>query len=146
MEPRRVTENGREHRVCRLDELADPGAREFFVGEGDWPFRGFVVRRSGAVYAYVNVCPHKGHPLNLAENDFLMTVPGAGELLRCSSHGALFVPENGLCVFGPCSGRSLRPLECRVADEIVIVKVPESSTDDSQSTGRGPGGMPAREP
>ena len=30
--------------VGRLDELDDPGCREFTIGEGDWPFKGF--RRS----------------------------------------------------------------------------------------------------
>ena len=115
-----------ERAVCRLDAVADPGAREFFVGEGDWPFRGIVVRRGGAVHAYANICPHKGHPLNLADDDFLVTMAGTGQLLRCASHGALFVPETGLCVFGPCSGRGLRALPCRVADGMVLVRSPES--------------------
>ena len=114
-----------ERAVCRLDAVADPGAREFCVGEGDWPFRGIIVRRAGVLYAYANHCPHKGHPLNLAEDDFLVTVAGSGQLLRCASHGALFVPENGLCVVGPCSGRSLRPLPCRVADGQVLVRAPD---------------------
>jgi len=126
-----------ERAVCRFDEVAEPGAREFVCGEGDWPFHGLVVRRAGAVYAYANVCPHKGHPLNLAEHDFLMTVPDGGVLLRCASHGALFVPENGLCVFGPCSGRSLRQLECRVADGMVLVRAPEAHQAE------GPGSRPA---
>jgi len=34
-----------EIEVGRLDELADPGCREFQIGDGDWPFRGFIVRR-----------------------------------------------------------------------------------------------------
>jgi len=85
-----------------------------------------VVRRGEAVFAYVNVCPHKGHPLNLVDDDFLMSVPGGGQLLHCASHGALFVPENGLCVFGPCSGRSLRRLECRVVSGVVLVQAPEA--------------------
>ena len=37
--------------VGRLEELDDPGCREFTIGDGDWPFRGFVVRRGEAVYA-----------------------------------------------------------------------------------------------
>lgn len=114
-----------ERPACRLADVPEPGAREFFVGEGDWPFRGFVVRRGGELRAYANVCPHKGHPLNLAEDDFLVSLPG-GELLRCASHGALFVPETGLCVHGPCSGRNLRPLECRVVDGLVLVRAPDS--------------------
>ncbi len=115
-----------ERRACRLDELPDPGAREFVAGEGDWPFRGIVVRREGVVYAYANVCPHKGYPLNLAEDDFLIKLAGQGLVLRCVSHGALFVPETGLCVAGPCSGRGLRRLECRVVDGEVLVRAPDS--------------------
>ena len=106
--------------VARLADLGDPGAREFFVGEGDWPFRGFLVQVDGQLRAYANVCPHKRHPLNLAGDEFL--VPGA-KLLRCASHQALFEPESGLCVFGPCAGRSLTPLECWVADGEVFVRV-----------------------
>ena len=34
------------------------------MGEGDWPLRGFVVRRGELVRAYVNHCPHAGFPLN----------------------------------------------------------------------------------
>lgn len=123
-----MTEGWAEHLACRLDEIPESGAREFFVGQGDWPFRGIIVRRNAAVYAYANVCPHKGHPLNLADDDFLVPAPGAGQgqLLRCASHGALFVPENGLCMFGPCSGRSLRQLQCRVMEGKVLVRTPES--------------------
>ena len=33
--------------VARLADLGDPGAREFFVGDGDWPFRGFLVQVDG---------------------------------------------------------------------------------------------------
>ena len=108
--------------VARLADLADPGAKEFFVGEGDWPFRGFVVRLDGALRAYANVCPHKRHPLNLADDEFL--VPGQ-QLLRCASHGALFDPVSGLCVFGPCAGRSLTSLECRLEGDEILVQVPE---------------------
>jgi nitrite reductase/ring-hydroxylating ferredoxin subunit len=118
-----VSGGGAEHAVFRLAEIPEEGAREFFIGEGDWPYRGFVVRRGREVVAYENICPHKNHPLNLAEDDFLVTVAGQGRLLRCASHGALFVPENGLCVFGPCAGRSLKRLECRVEDGIVRVTV-----------------------
>jgi nitrite reductase/ring-hydroxylating ferredoxin subunit len=111
--------------VSRLADLGDPGAREFFVGEGDWPFRGFLVQVDGALRAYANVCPHKQHPLNLADDEFL--VPGQ-KLLRCMSHNALFEPETGLCVFGPCAGRYLAPLDCWVEAGEVYVRAPESLT------------------
>ncbi|MBM4197465.1 MAG: Rieske 2Fe-2S domain-containing protein [Gammaproteobacteria bacterium] len=117
-----------ERRVCRVDDIENPGAREFQSGEGDWPFSGIVCRIGESVVAYANVCPHKGHPLNLIDDHFLISMPGGGRLLRCASHGALFVPETGLCVVGPCSGRSLTPLACRIDDGAVLVRAPASRT------------------
>jgi nitrite reductase/ring-hydroxylating ferredoxin subunit len=109
-----------ERVVCRVSDLGDPCALGFFIGDGDWPFRGFLVHVNGRLRAYANVCPHKRHPLNLADDEFL--VPGQA-LLRCASHGALFEPESGLCVFGPCAGRSLTPLECWAENGEVLVKI-----------------------
>ena len=61
----------KEIAVGRVDELDDPGCREFQIGDGDWPFRGFVVRRGDDVYAYQNFCVHVGHPLNWSPDRFL---------------------------------------------------------------------------
>ncbi len=115
-ETRRVT-------VGRLDELDDPGCREFEIGEGDWPFRGFVVRQGDAVYAYENVCMHVGHPLNFKPDSFLTRDLGK---IICASHGALYEIESGLCVAGPCPGKSLRPVSVDVIDGLIIVEGPSS--------------------
>ena len=104
--------------ICALHELDDPGARGFTLGEGEWPLRGFVVRRGDAVHAYVNHCPHAGFPLNWQPDVFL--APG-GSLIRCIMHGALFELETGLCVAGPCMGHGLQPLEIRVRDGYVLL-------------------------
>lgn len=111
-----------EVRVCRLDELADPGCREFRIGEGDWPFRGFVVRRGDAVYAYRNVCAHAGHPLNWQPDSFLTADRNQ---IICASHGAIYEIENGECVAGPCPGKRLEPVEVEVRDGAVIVRGPD---------------------
>ena len=97
--------------ICPLHELADPGAKGFTMGEGDWPLRGFVVRRGGNVHAYVNHCPHAGFPLNWNPDAFL--APDA-PLILCAMHGALFEIETGLCLSGPCDGLRLRALAVRV--------------------------------
>ena len=44
--------------VGRLEDLDDPGCREFVIGDGDWPFRGFVVRKGDSIHAYQNACVH----------------------------------------------------------------------------------------
>lgn len=116
IETRRVT-------VGRLDELDDPGCREFEIGEGDWPFRGFVVRQGDAVYAYENVCMHVGHPLNFKPDSFLTRDLSK---IICASHGALYEIDSGLCVAGPCPGKSLRPVSAEVIDGLIVVEGPSS--------------------
>jgi nitrite reductase/ring-hydroxylating ferredoxin subunit len=107
-----------ERVVCRLTELEAYGARAFTIGGGDWPLRGFVVRAGATLYAYVNRCPHAGHPLNLLPGRFL-TPDGA--LVLCSSHGALFEKQTGLCVAGPCAGRSLTPVPLEIRSGFVML-------------------------
>jgi nitrite reductase/ring-hydroxylating ferredoxin subunit len=105
--------------ICGLHELADPGARGFTMGEGDWPLRGFVVRRGSTVRAYVNHCPHAGFPLNYLPDAFL--APHA-PLILCVMHGALFDIASGECVSGPCAGQSLRVLPVRVSRGYVVLE------------------------
>ena len=107
--------------VCRLDDIGDPGCREFRIGDGDWPFRGFVVRRGDAVNAYRNFCAHAGHPLNWQPDDFLT---GDGRHIVCASHGALYDIASGVCAGGPCKGGALEPVEVRIEDGDVVVRGP----------------------
>ena len=106
--------------ICPLAEIADPGSRAFSIGSGDWPLRGFLVRAGDAVFAYVNRCPHAGHPLNWQPDDFLTQ---DRTLIMCRSHGALFELNTGRCVAGPCGGKSLAALRARVEEGIVIVDI-----------------------
>ena len=107
-----------ERVICRLTDLEDPGTRAFTIGTGDWPLRGFVVRIGEQAWAYVNRCPHAGHPLNLGPHRFL--TPG-GELILCASHGALFDRRTGLCIAGPCSGQSLKSVPLRIEAGFVML-------------------------
>jgi nitrite reductase/ring-hydroxylating ferredoxin subunit len=112
-----------ELKVGSLGEIADPGCREFSVGDGDWPFRGFVVRKGDEVFAYQNYCVHVGHPLNWAPDSFLTRDRQA---IICASHGALYEIDSGLCVAGPCKGKSLRPVDVAVRDGDIYVTAPDS--------------------
>ena len=107
-----------ERVICKLTELEGAGARGFTIGSGDWPLRGFVVRINSEVRAFVNRCPHAGHPLNLRPHSFLTA---DGTLILCSSHGALFEKATGLCVAGPCAGRQLQPLPLKIESGFVML-------------------------
>jgi nitrite reductase/ring-hydroxylating ferredoxin subunit len=99
--------------LCRLDELKEPGAKSFDF----YDFRAFVVLKDGAVRGYLDLCPHAGWPLSLSDERRLTR---DGAFLLCTGHGALFRPENGRCIAGPCEGRSLQPWAVTVRDGVVI--------------------------
>ena len=102
-------------RVCALAELDDPGAFGFTLPDG---VEAFVVLRGGALRAYRNRCPHMGNRLDWAPHRFLNR---AGDRILCAVHGAVFEPETGLCVGGPCPGSSLDPVHVEVkAGQIVV--------------------------
>jgi nitrite reductase/ring-hydroxylating ferredoxin subunit len=117
-----------ERVLCSLADLAGGASRGFTLGTGtgsgaggggDWPLRGLVVQaRAGVVRAFLNCCPHAGLPLNLKPHGFLSP---DGALLMCHSHGALFEKEDGLCVAGPCAGRSLRAIPIEVDAGCVLL-------------------------
>ena len=112
-----------EMAVGALDEIEDPGCREFSIGDGDWPFKGFVVRRGDEVFAYQNFCAHLGHPLNWMPDRFLTKDLTA---IMCASHGALYEIDTGLCFAGPCLGKELIKVELAVRDGVVYVSGPQS--------------------
>ena len=113
----------REIEVGRLDDIDDPGCREFAIGDGDWPFKGFVVRQGDEVFAYQNYCVHVGHPLNWSPDSFLTKDRSA---IICASHGAMYEIDTGLCFAGPCAGKSLRPVQLDVRNGVVYVSGPTS--------------------
>ncbi len=104
--------------LCRADEIAEGQARGFLVGEGIARRDVVLVRRDGALRAYVNSCPHQGTPLETFPDKFLNE---DGSLLVCSTHGARFRVEDGVCVSGPCAGKALARIACDVRDGVVVL-------------------------
>lgn len=103
---------------CRLDELPDPGSRAFQLASPEGPVECFLVRRGERVFAYRNRCPHTGAPLDWQPGQFLDLT---GELIQCALHGAMFLPETGECVRGPCLGAHLLRVPAKVDDGMVLV-------------------------
>lgn len=108
-------------RLCLLDDLADPGARNFVLQMGEARFIGFVVRRHEAVFGYVDRCPHAGNPLAVELDRYL--TPDGG-LIKCDWHGAGFELDTGACIVGPCVGARLTPWPVEVADGWVRTAAP----------------------
>lgn len=90
---------------------------------------GFLIRTDGKLCAYRNQCRHQPISLDWGDGEFFTE---DGKLLLCRNHGALFDPENGKCVAGPCAGASLHPLRIEEQDGRVYLLLPVASPVDSE--------------
>lgn len=107
-------------RICAVNEIGDPGAFGFKVYAGEYPIGGFVIQTAGEIHGYRNTCPHQGRPLDWAPHRFLSK---DRTQIICAAHGAVFEMTSGLCVAGPCLGRSLKSWPLRVEGGAVFVAV-----------------------
>ena len=98
-------------RLCRLDDIADPGSAGFTIATADGPTEGMVIRQGSRAFAYVNLCPHWDAPLDMKPGQFL---DRDRQHILCANHGAVFRIEDGFCLAGPCRGASLQPVPCAV--------------------------------
>jgi nitrite reductase/ring-hydroxylating ferredoxin subunit len=106
------------HVLCRLDEIAEGAARGFLIVEGAARLDVVIVRREGAVRAYLNSCPHQLTPLETFPDKFLNE---DGTQFICSTHGARFRVDDGFCVSGPCEGKTLLAIDCVVVGGAVEI-------------------------
>ena len=105
--------------VCASSELVERGdAHVFDVLHFREPARAFVMRFEGRVVAYLNRCLHVPTEMDWQHGKFL---DGDREYILCATHGAVFAPESGVCVEGPCPGARLQALPVsREGDELVV--------------------------
>ena len=101
-------------RICASDELIEggPGLRRpaKYLG-GDVVV--FFVRYGGEAYGYLNRCAHVPMELDWVEGQFFES---SGLYLMCATHGAIYAPDTGKCVGGPCRGGRLRPVQVEERD------------------------------
>ncbi len=98
--------------ISALDAIPEDGVR-FRYTDGPFTHEAILIRRGdGQVRAYKNECRHLAVPLDDREPTALWSRDGAH--LECSSHGAQYRPDDGLCVVGPCKGSHLRSLPVEV--------------------------------
>lgn len=98
--------------LCSLEDIGPGESRGFSVSVRGRAEDIFLVRTQSGVYAYRNRCPHTGAPLDWVPDRFLNL---EGDLIQCATHDALFSIEDGLCVKGPCSGKSLDPVAVEIS-------------------------------
>ncbi|MGF7132489.1 nitrite reductase/ring-hydroxylating ferredoxin subunit [Paraburkholderia sp. EB58] len=96
-------------RICASNELIEGGEglrRAAKYAGGDAVV--FFVRYGGEAYGYLNRCAHVPMELDWVEGQFFES---SGLYLMCATHGAIYAPDTGKCVGGPCRGGRLRPVQ-----------------------------------
>lgn len=101
-----------------MTELADHGAKGFTVMFDGRETAVFLVRAGDDVYGYINSCPHTGVNLDWMPDEFMDIT---GQLIQCSTHGALFNIRDGFCCYGPCAGDSLQPVRLDIEDGVIYL-------------------------
>jgi nitrite reductase/ring-hydroxylating ferredoxin subunit len=106
-----------ERLICASAALADGGSGvRFEIARAGTALPAFVVRFRGALHAYVNECRHQATELDWNPGEFF----DAERLyLICATHGALYEPDSGLCIDGPCRGARLTSVAVRERDGAV---------------------------
>lgn len=107
-------------RVCRRDALVDGGkAVGFSVTRAGRDLPAFAIAHAGQAHAYVNICPHRGTPLDWQPGEVF---DETRLYLICATHGALFEPQSGQCIAGPCQGAYLQKIPVREDGDHVVLE------------------------
>ncbi len=100
--------------ICPRDALVDSGrAENFGIQRQGRTLAAIAYAFNGQVHAAVNVCPHRGTPLDWQPGQVF---DESGLYLICATHGAMFDPATGLCIAGPCVGAQLQKVPVHVVD------------------------------
>ena len=91
--------------ICTSAELVEGGSGvRFTVERHGVSEAAFVVRFRGRAHAYLNRCAHLAVELDWQQGEFFDL---SGLYLICATHGALYAPDSGRCLGGPCNGKGL---------------------------------------
>lgn len=108
--------------IARAEEVQPGSVKKFWLICEKHRVDAFLINDQGNFHAYVNRCRHMTTPLDFIRDRFFSE---DGQYLMCYTHGALYKPATGMCVFGPCKGEALYRLPVRVDRGEVLVGCPE---------------------
>jgi nitrite reductase/ring-hydroxylating ferredoxin subunit len=109
------------------DELAHGTSKKFTLRRGSREFEALLVNYQGDLYAFVNRCPHTGIALDWVNNQFFSV---DNRYLMCATHGAVFEPPTGECIWGPCVGLSLQSVPIEIENGQVYARLPGAAGDE----------------
>ena len=104
--------------LLKKDFGPGPSTLKFTFLENGEKKTGFALLFEGSYYVYKNQCQHLPVELDWLDNNFL---EDDGGFIICATHGAIYEPTSGLCVSGPCKGKSLNTMAYTITrDELVV--------------------------
>jgi nitrite reductase/ring-hydroxylating ferredoxin subunit len=107
----------------KFDELT---AKGFSVKIKGKLVKGFVIKKNGHFYSYLNVCKHLPVTLDLNDDNFFSFDQSQ---IQCHMHGAMYEIETGFCTAGPCQGARLDSLNLIEDESSLLITVPESAAE-----------------
>jgi nitrite reductase/ring-hydroxylating ferredoxin subunit len=113
--------------VGSAGELTHGTSKKFSLRRGSREFEALLVNYQGNLFAYVNRCPHTGITLDWVNNQFFSV---DNRYLMCATHGAVFEPPSGECIWGPCVGLSLQSVPIEIENGQVYARLPGATDAD----------------
>jgi len=113
--------------VGSVDEIEHGTSKKFKLRRGQRELEGMLVNFQGNLFAYINRCPHTGITLDWVNNQFFSSDK---RYVMCATHGAVFEPGTGECIWGPCVGLSLQSVPIEIDGGQVYARLPGSADDD----------------
>ncbi len=107
--------------VAGVGQMPAGAVRKFWLICGKHRIDCFVINYRGQFRAYINSCRHMVTPLDFVRYQFFTE---DGSHLMCATHGAVYEPDTGLCVEGPCKGLALHALPVVVDHGEIVVGCP----------------------
>jgi len=113
--------------VGTVGELEHGKSKKFTLRRGQRDLEALLVNYEGNYFAYVNRCPHTGITLDWVNNQFFSS---DNRYLMCATHGAVFEPPTGECVWGPCFGLALQRVPIEIANERIYARLPGADENE----------------
>lgn len=109
-----------QYSLGQASDIPATGSKQYRIEHKGETLELLVVVHEKEFHAYENRCPHTGINLNW-QTDVFLNIDRTH--IQCSTHGAQFRIDNGLCEWGPCLGQSLRRLELKLLDGKLILQM-----------------------
>ncbi|MDH5389351.1 MAG: Rieske (2Fe-2S) protein [Gammaproteobacteria bacterium] len=106
--------------LCLISDITDPGSKSFQLDVNGEEINIFIVHKDAQFHGFINSCPHTGVNLEWLEDQFLDMDQN---FIQCSTHDALFEIDTGHCIYGPCAGDNLTPIQIQVVGNRLITHI-----------------------